>query len=147
MSDEKKRKKDVQRLRHLTPEWLEERLKAEAPKPHLVRSLLNFFKRHWSFLCFTPERGDQLQAMLTEIAENKTFPVSTIYFPPGVLWNGEECNAVFVPKSDLDRATLLRGLRRHLGYEAPGRTSDIFTLGVTPEDDEALDRVGLFGKK
>jgi hypothetical protein len=39
------------------------------------------------------------------------------------------------------------GLRKHFGYEYPEPTSDAFTLGVTPEDDELLDRVGLFGRR
>jgi hypothetical protein len=104
---------------------------------------------HWSLLCFTPERAERLQVMLYEInvARGEALPITHIYFPPGVLWNGQQCNAVFIRKSDLDGRTLVAGLRQHFGYEYPEPQSDLFTLGVTEEDDALLDRVGLFGKK
>jgi hypothetical protein len=104
---------------------------------------------HWVFLCFTPERGEMLQVMIAEaiVAAGRTVELGHTYFPAGVLWNGRECNAVFVRKTELGREALERGLRKHFGYERPAAGNDIFTLGVTAEEDAALDRVGLFGRK
>jgi hypothetical protein len=104
---------------------------------------------HWSFLCFTPERAEKAMVMLCEliVETGQTLSIGRVYFPPGTLWNGRECNAMFVPKAQLAGSTLARGLRKHFGYENPEPESDVFTLGVTPEEDAALDRVGLFGQK
>jgi hypothetical protein len=108
-----------------------------------------FNGQHWVFLCFTPDRAEKLQNMIAEliVEGGAGLKVGYTHFPPGVLWNGEECFAVFIRKADVDRETLARGLRQHLGYERPNSDSDVFTLGVKPEDDAALDRVGLFGNK
>jgi hypothetical protein len=102
----------------------------------------------WTFLVFTPQSGDALQGMLADliVATGKGLKISHVHFPAGVLWNREECHAVFVPKADVSREALVRALRAHLGYEEPDSRSDIFTLGVKPADDAELDRVGLFGQ-
>jgi hypothetical protein len=65
--------------------------------------------------------------------------------PAGVLWNKRPCLLVCVPKKELPAAVLVRGLRKHLGYECPEPTSDVFTLGIPPDEDAALGKVGLFG--
>jgi hypothetical protein len=110
-----------------------------------LRTLLD--GSHWAFLCFTPERRGRLKAMFMEfVGACYGLSVAAAHFPAGVLWNGEPCDAFFVPKKGLDPDTLVAGLRKHLGYENPDPGSNVFTLGVTPEDDAALDRVGLFGK-
>jgi hypothetical protein len=115
--------------------------------PRDVRRL--FDGSRWAFLCFTPDRGDALQAMLADliIATGKGLKVVHVHFPPGVLWNKEECHAIFVPKASVDREAFYRALREHLGYERPDASSDVFTLGVKPEDDAELDRVGLFSRR
>jgi hypothetical protein len=113
-----------------------------------------FFRRaidgsHWLFLCFTPERQKRCLEMLMELiagGDREGVLLGQVHVPAGVLWNGEECHAYAVPKSQLDGPALWRALREHFGYECPEPTSDIFTLGVKPEDDEALDRAGLFGR-
>jgi hypothetical protein len=111
------------------------------------RDLLN--GQHWLFLCFTPARYELCRTMLLEIivATDKALSIGVAQIPPAVLWNGEACVALTVPKAQLPAATLAAGLRKHLGYECPEVDSDVFTLGVTPEDDAALSRVGLFGRK
>jgi hypothetical protein len=95
------------------------------------------------------ERLEKLTVMIAEavLATGTTFQLGRVVFPPGVLWNGEACVACFVRKDQLGPAVLAAGLRKHLGYELPEPDSDVFTLGVTPEDDTRLERVGLFGQK
>ena len=56
-------------------------------------------------------------------------------------------HAFFVPKSQLDQASLEGGLLKRLGYERPAAGASVFALGVTEEEDAALDRLGLFGHK
>jgi hypothetical protein len=98
------------------------------------------------FLVFTEERRETFFTMLEELgAKTDIHKLRHVYFPPGILWNGGACHAVWIPKVQLDQAVLGRLLRQYFGFECP--TGDFFTLGVTDEDDEAFDRVGLFGKK
>jgi hypothetical protein len=108
-----------------------------------------FSGRYWCFLAFTPERGEALKIMLAEAiaAAPGKVEFTHAHFPPGMLWNGEECHALFVVKDHLPRGVVVAGLHKHFGYECPDPASNIFTLGVTPEDDALLDRVGLFGRK
>jgi hypothetical protein len=103
----------------------------------------------WVFLCFLPDRAEALKNMLVEVMQEsgKGLQIGHTHFGPGVLWNGEEAHAFIVPKACLSREALFRGLRRHLGYECPNPTSDVFTLGVLPEDDEKLARTRLFARK
>jgi hypothetical protein len=112
-----------------------------------LRAIMN--GRHWVFLCFSPAAVESLQALLNELvaAGNKTVTFRHAYIPPGRLWNRRECNVIAVPKADVGYEDLAPGLRKHLGYECPEATADVFTLGVTPEEDAELDRVGLFGKR
>jgi hypothetical protein len=102
---------------------------------------------HWVFLVFSPDRAEKLQAMIDDIAARKqrSLKCEHGYIPAGVLWNGRECNVVSTPVTELDRVALARGLRQYLGYERPNPDSNVFTLGVTAEEDEELDRVGLLG--
>jgi hypothetical protein len=116
--------------------------------PTTFRDLMN--GQHWVFLCFTPAVVESLQALLNELvaAGTRTVTFRHAYVPPGRLWNRRECNVIAVPKADVGYEDLAPGLRKHLGYECPDlATSDVFTLGVTPEEDAELDRVGLFGKR
>src|SRR5262245_39886552 len=103
---------------------------------------------HWVFLCFLPDRWDAVQTMIAEwmVELNRDLTVTAIHFPAGVLWNGEECHTLTVPKADIPHELLARGLRKHFGYENPPTESDWFTLGVDMDDDAELDRVGLFGE-
>jgi hypothetical protein len=109
-----------------------------------MRALLD--GQHFVFLCFLPGRAASLGKVVA--AAKGPGPVGLVHFsvPPGALWNGEACEVFAVPKSAVGRAALDRGLREHLGYEMPAAESDLFTLGVTPEDDAELGRVGLFGE-
>jgi len=104
--------------------------------------------KQWVFLCFTRERLMKLKTMLCEaiVATNKGMHIGHIHFPTGVLWNGKGCEGFTVPKDELPWSLLSPGLWKHFGYEMPETTSDLFTLGVSPEDDAELDRVGLFRK-
>jgi hypothetical protein len=127
---------------------------------------------HWWFLCFIPGGHEKLAATLAGHAAesgrglrlvhahapgtppelfrgpgDEWVEAFHVHFPPGVLWNGAECHAYFVPKSQLDRAALEGGLLKRLGYERPPAGASVFSLGVTGEDDAARDRLGLFGRK
>jgi hypothetical protein len=49
--------------------------------------LQGLLRSSWTFLCFTPQSGDQLQAALADliIATGRGLKVTHIHFPPGVL--------------------------------------------------------------
>jgi hypothetical protein len=106
--------------------------------------------QHWVFLCFTPERAETLNRLLSELIvarKQKGLEIGKAQIPAGVLWNGRPCTIVTLPKAQVTAAELGPKLHGHLGYELPEPTSDVFTLGVTPEEDAALDRVGLLGTR
>jgi hypothetical protein len=102
----------------------------------------------WLFLCFTPERLERLGVMIGEAIKEtgRAIEIGHCHIQSGVLWNGAECRAIVVAKDQIDRATLFAGLRKHFGYEMPADGDNVFTIGITPEEDALLDQVGLFGK-
>jgi hypothetical protein len=102
------------------------------------------FGEYWIFFVFTPQRGDRLQDLLRGVEPPlDAGDVYHVYVPPGILWTKEECQFVAIPKAKLPADQLRAGLRQHLGYEYPSVHSNIFTLGIKPEDDTAMDKPGF----
>jgi hypothetical protein len=103
----------------------------------------------WVFMCFTPQDADKCRRMLAGLFAGigQHHPhVRHLHFPPGVLLAYlEECHVVTVLKCELPQPDLLRGLRTHFGYERVEATSDVFTLGIDPEDDAAM-ALGLLSR-
>jgi hypothetical protein len=103
--------------------------------------------RHWIFLCFTRERFERLQAMIAEMATemDRTLTAAQAKIGPGVLWNARPCELVAILKTRLDYPTLSRAMHKEFGYESVDPDCNVFTLGVTKEEDAAVERMGLFG--
>jgi hypothetical protein len=105
---------------------------------------------HWAFLCFTEDRQQKAIIMLAAFMKTareakKPLSVRHVHLPAGLLWNGRECHAYFVPKKHLDGATLFPALRKHFGYEIPEPGNSVFTLGIPEDEDDALtDGTRLF---
>jgi hypothetical protein len=101
------------------------------------RTLFN--GQSWVFLVFTRDRYEKFQRLFAQLIarSDKAVRISRTTLPPGLLCE-EGCEAYSVPKADADRATVARLLREHFGYENPSKGSDIFTLGVMPEDERRI---------
>jgi hypothetical protein len=96
--------------------------------------------RFWVFFVFDSVREDDLFLLLDEAGVHR---VVYLEVPKNVLWNREACKIIVVPKAKLSPETLSAGLRTHLGYPELKHMKDIFTLGIKPEDDAAMDRPGF----
>jgi len=110
-----------------------------------IRALLDGC--HSLFLCFTSDGALKLDDLLIGLAirRKQVVRVTTVRVPPGVLWNDEPCTVLAIAKGVLPRSALFTALGQQLGDRRPSQYPDVFTLGVLPEDAEALDQVGLFG--
>jgi hypothetical protein len=118
-------------------------------RDHQVSLAQTLGDQNWTFLCFTEDRARKVATMLAEIGVKRGQPLTIrrTTIPAGVLWNAQPCKLYSVPKGELDDLALHRGLCKHLGYELLYLASDVFTLGIPCEADEALNRVGLFSRK
>jgi hypothetical protein len=97
----------------------------------------------WSFFAFTGSAMDQLTDMMEDFGRSGHYPRPTLArFSAGQLWTGERAIAVFFPRDSLPREVMHAGLRKYMGYENPGPGDFIFTLGIEPGDDDALQRRG-----
>lgn len=122
-------------------------MKQLPPKEANLRDVLKS-PDNWLFLCFTSEARGTLQSMLGTLRQTGGWNgrIGLTEIPAGVLWNGEACLLSIIRRDALPSKALRSALRDFFGYENPDASANLFTLGVTPEDDEALSRVGLFGR-
>jgi hypothetical protein len=125
--------------------------------PEALRSYLG--GSHWCFLAFTPEQRDRLYLMIAEnywacadTAPSGKKVLKGVEFTPVnlLLWNGAECQALFVARDQWPPGVMEAGLRKHFGYECPDPDSNVFRPGGTPEEDalfvqQLLDEIDRLG--
>jgi hypothetical protein len=94
----------------------------------------------WTFLVFDREASDQLERLVHDLTRQVAPPwqFESGALPPGWVKGIRGCWLFALQKEQFPRDLLVPLLRKHLGYEAPDATADLFTLGIFQGEDDIL---------